>query len=45
LVLARLIEIGLSKGVATGNFSKIQKLPQTNPNILKIVEKTSFHQR
>jgi hypothetical protein len=34
----------LSKGVATGNFSKIQKLPQTSPNFLKIVEKISFHQ-
>ena len=48
--------LGLSKGGMTdrvpqaqqrGNrrkFSKIQKLPQTSPNFLKIVEKISFHQ-
>jgi hypothetical protein len=30
--------------VATGNLSKIQKPPQTSPNLLKIVEKISFHQ-
>jgi hypothetical protein len=35
---------GLSKGVTTGNFSKIEKLPQTSPNFLKIVENFSFHQ-
>jgi hypothetical protein len=34
----------LSKGETAGSFSKIQKLPQTSPNFLKIVEKISFHQ-
>jgi hypothetical protein len=36
--------LGLAKGVTTGNFSKIQKLPQTSPNFLKIVENISSKQ-
>jgi hypothetical protein len=35
---------GLAKIVTTGNFSKIQKLPQTSPNFLKIVENISSKQ-
>jgi Tfp pilus assembly protein PilE len=34
----------LSKVGTTGNFSKIQKLPQASPNFLKIVESLSSHQ-
>jgi hypothetical protein len=34
----------LREGETAGNFSKIQKSPQTSPNFLKIIEKISFHQ-